>query len=75
MFLGRLRCNFGCTQFYIYDFGSNPRDLKPGQKLKVDEKLRNQYGTIHYLNQDRSGKKVTRNIEMFIPALKDSCQI
>lgn len=30
MFLGRLRCNMACNQFYIFDFGSNPRDLKPG---------------------------------------------
>ena len=39
--------------------------------MKIEEKLRNQYGTILYLNQDRSGKKVTRNIEMFIPELSE----
>lgn len=33
LFIGRLRANFNQNEFYVYDYGINPRDLKPGVKL------------------------------------------
>ena len=30
LYIGRLRANFKCNEFYVYDHGQNPRDMKPG---------------------------------------------
>ena len=43
--------------------------MKQGQTLMSGEWLRRQVGTINYADTDRTGKKVDRNIECFIPAV------
>lgn len=68
--LGRIRANNSNNIFYIFDYGVNPRDIKPGQKVPQGQKLRRQLGTILYTNQ-REGQQVDRHIELFTPEIVD----
>ena len=67
LYIGRLRANFAQNEFYIYDNGMNPRDLKPGHSLLPGQLVRRQFGAVHYSSMTRSGGRVPRNVEVFVP--------
>jgi hypothetical protein len=71
VYLGRLRGNFGNSQFYIFDNGVNPKEAK---KIgKFDTQVRKQFGTIIYSDKDKLGKKVPRNIDIYMPMIPKDC--
>ena len=67
VYLGRLRGNITSTQFYLYDDGLNPKDDKV--KIIQGGRARNQFGTVIYSDKDKFGKKVPRNMDVFIPMI------
>lgn len=71
LYVARLRANFNCNTFHVFDNGKNPRDLRPGQKLMPGEELRRQYGTVLYSDTDRKGKKVGRHMEAYVPRVPE----
>lgn len=71
LYVARLRANFACTNFHVFDNGKNPRDMRPGERLMAGELLRRQYGTIIYSDTDRSGKKVGRHMEAYVPRVPE----
>lgn len=75
LYIGRLRANFNCNQFYVYDHGHNPRDMKPGQHLMPGQRLRRQFAAVHYMAEDRFMKKVPRHIELYVPEVTSSEQV
>ena len=61
-YIGRLRSTFGNSSWYIFDGGANPKDKK-----SAGMKMRRQFGTILYSDKDKLGKKVPRNMEVYVP--------
>jgi len=67
--LGRVRANFGSTEFYIYDSGLRPtQDANTNTNGKTHRK---QYGSIIYGGSDKLRKKEGRDLEVYIPRLMD----
>mmetsp|Transcript_33536 Transcript_33536/g.51551 ORF Transcript_33536/g.51551 Transcript_33536/m.51551 type:complete len:132 (-) Transcript_33536:376-771(-) len=64
--IGRVRSNLAGTYFSIYDDGLNPKDATEA-KLNEGEVLRRKYGCIHYSDKDKEGRKVERNMDVYIP--------
>jgi len=52
----RLRGNFGKNQFFLFDGGINQKEVKPGQKLAVNQHIRRQQGTILYSKKRANGQ-------------------
>ena len=71
--IGRLRANNYNKAFFMFDFGVNPKDVKPGTKLPAGQRVRRQLGTILYSNQ-REGQQVDRHIEVYTPEIVDEKQ-
>ena len=75
--LGRLRGNFGSTQFFIYGTGYRPDQKLPNTDMRSsaikteDDEIRRQYGTILYTDKDSFGKKMPRKMEVYLPQIPD----
>lgn len=65
-YIGRVRANYSNHEFYIFDTGCNPADLK---KQKSPEGVeRRQYGTVIYA-PDKFGDKNPRKMEVYLPMI------
>jgi len=69
--VGRLRGGSSSRAFYVYDFGVNPKDVRPGATLALGQRARRQLGTILY-SKARADEPVDKHLEVYTPEIADA---